>query len=86
MRSRNLAFERDCLSAVSRRPGLSDHPRSASILLRGQNAILSFFARDLPQLQKEWKVSIGSRFQHVTRSVERITPKVGDHRFGRRLV
>ena len=39
-------------------------------MLRGQNAILSFFARELPQLQKEWKVSIGSRFQNVTRSVE----------------
>src|SRR3984957_2372929 len=75
MRSRNLAFERDCLRRIQD-AGFTGPSTAGEYLLRGQNAILSFFARDLPQLQKEWKVSVGSRFQHVTRSVERITPKL----------
>ena len=75
MRSRNLAFERDRLRRIQD-AGFTGPSTAGEYLLRGQNAILSFFARDLPQLQKEWKVSIGSRFQHVTRGVERITPKL----------
>jgi superfamily II DNA or RNA helicase len=73
--SRNLAFERDCLRRILD-AGFTGPSTAGEYLLRGQNAILSFFARDLPLLQKEWKVSIGSRFQYVTRNVERITPKL----------
>ena len=75
IRSRNLAFERDCLSRLQE-VGFSGPSTVGEYMLRGQNAILSFFARDLPQLQKEWRVSIGSRFQNLTRSVEWVTPKV----------
>ena len=75
IRSRNLAFERNCLSRLQE-IGFVGPSTVGEYTLRGQNAILSFFARDLPQFQKEWKVSIGSRFQNVTRSVERVTPKV----------
>jgi superfamily II DNA or RNA helicase len=75
MRSRNIAFERNALRRILD-TGFTGPSTTGEYLLRGQNPILSFFARDLPQLQKEWKVSIGSRFQHVTRAVERITPKL----------
>jgi superfamily II DNA or RNA helicase len=75
MRSRNIAFERNTLRRILD-AGFTGPSTAGEYLLRGQNPILSFFARDLPQLQKEWKVSIGSRFQHVTRTVERITPKL----------
>ena len=75
MRSRNIAFERNALQRILD-AGFTGPSTTGEYLLRGQNPILSFFARDLPQLQKEWKVSIGSRFQHVTRAVERITPKL----------
>jgi superfamily II DNA or RNA helicase len=75
MRSRNLAFERDCLRRILD-AGFTGPSTAGEYLLKGQNAILSFFARVLPTLQKEWKVSIGSRFQYVTRDVERITPKL----------
>jgi superfamily II DNA or RNA helicase len=74
-RSRNLAFERDCLSRLQE-VGFVGPSTVGEYVLRGQNAILSFFARDLPRFQREWKVSIGSRFQNVTRTVERVTPKV----------
>jgi superfamily II DNA or RNA helicase len=75
VRSRNLPFERDCLRRILE-AGFTGPSTAGEYLLRGQNAILSFFARLLPLLQKEWKVSIGSRFQYVTRNVERITPKL----------
>jgi superfamily II DNA or RNA helicase len=75
MCSRNLPFERECLRRIQD-AGFTGPSMAGEYLLRGQNAILSFFARDLPQLQKEWKVSVGSRFQHVTRDIERITPKL----------
>ena len=64
IRSRNLAFERSCLSRLQE-IGFVGPSTVGEYTLRGQNAILSFFARDLPQLQKEWKVSIGSRFQNL---------------------
>ena len=75
MCSRNLPFERDCLRRVQD-AGFTGPSTAGEYLLRGQTAILSFFASDLPQLQKEWKVSVGSRFQYVTRGIERITPKL----------
>jgi superfamily II DNA or RNA helicase len=75
MRSRNVAFERDALRKVQD-AGFTGPSIAGEYLLRGQNPILSFFATVLPQLQKEWKVSIGSRFQYVTRDIGRITPKL----------
>ena len=75
MRSRNLAFERDCLRRLQE-VGFTGPSTVGEYLLRGQNAILNFFARDLPQLQQDWKVSIGSRFQGLTRSVERVVPRL----------
>jgi superfamily II DNA or RNA helicase len=75
MRSRNITFERNTLRRILD-AGFTGPSTAGEYLLRGQNPILSFFARDLPQLQKEWKVSIGGRFQHVTRTVERLTPKL----------
>ena len=44
--------------------------------LRGEPAIVRFFARDLPRLEQEWKVTIGERFAHVTRDVQRVRPKL----------
>jgi superfamily II DNA or RNA helicase len=75
MRSRNLAFERDALRKILDR-GFTGPSISGEYLLRGQNLILNFFATTLPQLQKDWEVSIGSRFQYVTREIGRITPKL----------
>lgn len=44
--------------------------------LTGEPRILLFFARDLPQFQRDWKVSIGSRFDHVTRDLVRVEPQL----------
>jgi len=44
--------------------------------LRGERAIVRFFARDLPKLEREWDVSVGARFEHVTRDLTRIEPRL----------
>ena len=56
-----------------RASGFQPSPRGPWIL-KNEPAILQFFARDLPRMQKEWKVTIGSRFTHVTSSLERVQP------------
>jgi superfamily II DNA or RNA helicase len=44
--------------------------------LRGERQIVRFFARDLPKLERDWEVSIGARFEHVTRDLTRIEPRL----------
>lgn len=56
--------------------GFSRPDSSGGMTLRGEQAILDFFARQLPSLQREWKVQTGERFQHVTRNIERIEPRL----------
>jgi superfamily II DNA or RNA helicase len=73
-RSRNLKFEAECLERLQS-VGFQVAKGSGELVLRGQNGILHFFASVLPELRKIWKVSIGSRFEHVTESIEKITPR-----------
>ena len=56
--------------------GFTGPDRTAQLVLKGEPAILAFFARDLPRLEKEWAVTIGERFAHVTRDIERIQPRL----------
>jgi superfamily II DNA or RNA helicase len=56
--------------------GFSAPDPEGQMALRGEPAILEFFARQLPALQRLWKVEIGERFEHVTRQIERIEPKL----------
>jgi len=56
--------------------GFSRPDADGQMALRGEPAILEFFARYLPRLQRLWKVEIGERFQHVTRNIERVEPKL----------
>ncbi len=56
--------------------GFSRPDAAGAMTLRGEQAVLEFFARQLPSLQREWKVQIGERFQHVTRNIERIEPRL----------
>lgn len=44
-------------------------------VLKGENAILQFFAAKLPVLRRKWKVAEGGRFQNVTRDLVRIEPQ-----------
>jgi superfamily II DNA or RNA helicase len=56
--------------------GFSVPDADGQMVLRGEPAILSFFACQLPGLQRDWKVEIGERFEHVTRQIERIEPRL----------
>ncbi len=71
--TRNLEFESRCVERLAR-AGFALSRSTGEFVLRGQNAILQFFASELPRLEKIWKVSIGSRFANVTKQVERIAP------------
>jgi SNF2 family DNA or RNA helicase len=58
------------------RAGFAGPDGKGEMVLRGEPRILAFFAGELPRLQREWTVEIGERFGHVTRDIERITPKL----------
>jgi superfamily II DNA or RNA helicase len=73
--SRNIGLEQSTASIV-REAGFQGPSPMGDFVLQGQNQILRFFAVLLPELQKKWKVSIGSRFQNVTQRLERIAPKL----------
>ncbi|HYY26899.1 MAG TPA: DEAD/DEAH box helicase [Chthoniobacterales bacterium] len=74
--TRNLVFEGQALRRI-RDAGFTGPTVTGEYFLRGQNAILGFFAKDLAHLKKDWKVSVGSRFERVTSEIDRITPKLG---------
>jgi len=59
-----------------RASGFSGSDSKGELILKGEQAILGFFAGALPRLQREWNVRVGSRFDHVTRDVERIEPRL----------
>ena len=44
-------------------------------VLRGEEAVIGFFATGLPKLKQTWQVKEGERFQHVTRDFIRIEPQ-----------
>ena len=77
LHTRNVPAERQALDRLVdwdfRGPDATGH-----YFLRGENDILRFFALGLPALQKEpgWEVTIGARFQNVSRNLEIITPEV----------
>ena len=44
-------------------------------VLRGEDAVIGFFATGLPRLKETWQVREGERFRHVTRVLVRIEPQ-----------
>ena len=55
--------------------GFAPPNREGQFVLKGEPRILAFFATELPRLERIWTVSVGERFNHVTRDVERIAPR-----------
>jgi superfamily II DNA or RNA helicase len=74
-RPRDLAYERQCVQRLLS-VGFTGPSIIGEYVLRGQNAILNFFATDLPALQKIWKISLGSRLRNVTNAIERAAPRI----------
>ncbi len=50
--------------------------KTREYILKGEQVILSFFASVLPKLQQRWDVTIGERFAHMTRDIQRIRPEI----------
>ncbi|MBS0661440.1 MAG: SNF2 helicase associated domain-containing protein [Verrucomicrobia bacterium] len=74
--SRNVPAERAAAARLAKL-GFVGPGSGGRFALKGQEAILTFFALGLPALQREWKVRIGARFQRVTEAqVEVIKPEV----------
>jgi superfamily II DNA or RNA helicase len=44
-------------------------------VLRGEEAVIGFFATELPRLKESWEVREGERFRHVSRDFVRIEPQ-----------
>ncbi len=73
--ARDLAAEYAAVERL-RSGGFAGPDAEGQFVLKGEQRILAFFARDLPAWEKAAKVTIGSRFAHVTREVERVQPRL----------
>lgn len=74
-RSRNLPFEQRSADRL-RAAGFQAPDGNGDLVLRTERLSVEFFAQELPRLEAEWEVSVGSRFQHVSRNLERVTPRL----------
>src|SRR5204863_1495562 len=73
--TRDLNAERAALARLLR-VGFSGPDAQGRYQLLGQNAVLNFFARDFPKLQREWSVTLEERLERSTaQNLERIEPQ-----------
>src|SRR5437588_954897 len=73
--TRDLGAERAALSLLLRAGFNGPDPQGRYQLL-GQNAVLNFFAREFPRLQREWEITLEERLQRsTTENLERIEPR-----------
>jgi superfamily II DNA or RNA helicase len=73
--TRDFDAERAALARLQR-SGFGDADAQGRRQLNGQNAVLNFFAREFPRLEREWEVSLEERLQRSTaQNIERIEPQ-----------
>ena len=73
--TRDAASERAALARLQR-SGFSGPDMDGKLQLNGQNAVLNFFAREYPKLEREWSVTLEERLERSTQqNIERIEPK-----------
>ena len=73
--TRDIGAERAALARLQR-SGFSGPDSQGKLQLLGQNAVLNFFAREYPKLQREWQVSLEERLERSTQqNLERIQPQ-----------
>ncbi|MGB6219702.1 SNF2-related protein [Haloferula sp.] len=75
LRMRDFRAEDQALRSLLK-TGLTESTKRGSFTLRDPDAILSFLADDLPRLRSRWKVTLGSRLEHVLKSLHVIRPKL----------
>jgi superfamily II DNA or RNA helicase len=73
--TRDPGAERAALARLQRQ-GFSAPDSAGKMRLLGQDAVLNFFAREFPKLQREWQVSLDEHLENRTlRNIERIEPQ-----------
>ena len=73
--TRDLPAEQAALLRLLR-AGFAGNDAQGRMELTGQNAVLTFFARLYPKLQREWKVTLEERLERTTASqLERVEPR-----------
>ena len=73
--ARNRSAEQGALARLGA-SGFTGPDGKGELTLKGEQRILAFFASALPALEREWTVTVGERFAHVTRDIERIGPRL----------
>jgi superfamily II DNA or RNA helicase len=72
---RDLAAEQQAVARLAR-SGFVGPDTQGGFRLDGEHAVLNFFAREYPRLQREWTLTLEERLQRATASrFERIEPK-----------
>jgi superfamily II DNA or RNA helicase len=73
--TRDVSAERAALGRLQRY-GFSGPDQHGRFNLVGQNAVLNFFARGFPKLEREWAVTLEEKLEHsTTHNLERIEPE-----------
>ncbi len=73
--TRDLTAERAALARLHR-AGFGAPGADGRRQLSGQDAVLNFFAREFPRMQREWKVTLDERLDQSTREhLERVEPR-----------
>ncbi|HET7625154.1 MAG TPA: SNF2-related protein [Verrucomicrobiae bacterium] len=73
--TRDFAAERAALARLQS-SGFSGPDGQGKLQLSGQNAVLNFFAREFPKLQREWKVTLDEQLENRTlKNIERVEPR-----------
>ncbi len=73
--TRDSGAERAALARLQR-SGFNGPDMDGKLQLNGQNAVLNFFAREYPRLEREWSVTLEERLERSTaQNIERIEPK-----------
>jgi superfamily II DNA or RNA helicase len=71
--ARDFGAEQEALARLVR-GGFMGPDRQGLFHLKGQEAVLNFFARHYPSLEKAWKVTLEERLEISTRKLERVEP------------
>jgi superfamily II DNA or RNA helicase len=73
--TRDIAAERAALGRLQR-SGFSGPDAQNRLQLSGQDAVLNFFGRAFPKLQREWSVALDEHLENRTlKNIERVEPR-----------
>lgn len=73
--TRDFTAERAALTRLQR-SGFIGPDSQGKLQLAGQSAVLNFFAREFPKLQREWSVTLDEQLENRTlKNIERVAPQ-----------